>query len=211
MSIHSTKNTCVVVLAAVGFCITATQNLVAASPATAPNVTYIAYGIFAYPALSGSDIFKLAGQPFSINIIASEAAVPKKNGKQWAQYTNLQLTGTVYTGLEPTPISFSNGSTYVTLATGNPDLDFFLLWTPIHELGLALTITAEISMPTGTMSSAHILPFNSIVTLTPTNATVTYSDGMNSTTLGINGVMMTKVSAGGGVAALSAGYFPGLE
>ena len=73
-------------------------------------------------------------------------------------------------------------------------LDFFLLAAPVRVIGLTLTISAQISMPTGTMSSAHIHPLTAPVTLTPTTANVTYSDGTTATTLGINGTLTTSVS-----------------
>jgi uncharacterized protein (TIGR03437 family) len=186
--------TCVAIAVAATSCFVAAEDLAAASPATAPSVTYIAYGMFANPPISGSDVFELAGQPFSINVVASEAAVPAQNGKQWAQYDDLKLTGTVYSGLEPSPVAITSGAAAVTLATGNPSLDFFLLAAPVRVIGITLTISAEISMPLGTMASAHVHPFTAPVTLTPTTANVTYSDGTASTTLGINGTLTTSVS-----------------
>jgi len=48
----------------------------AGGPLAAQNVTYTAAGTFSTVIVSGSDTFKLAGQAFSISIVASESAVP---------------------------------------------------------------------------------------------------------------------------------------
>jgi hypothetical protein len=54
----------------------AVLGLSGATPDTAPNVTYIATGTFSSPAVSGEDTLKLAGEPFTIDIIANAASVP---------------------------------------------------------------------------------------------------------------------------------------
>src|SRR5580704_12955194 len=88
----------VVTLAAAAMsCLTVSEKLVAADPNTAPNVTYTATGAFASPAISGADVFKLAGQQFTISIVANAATVPTSNGAQWARFTSLPMSGTIGT------------------------------------------------------------------------------------------------------------------
>jgi hypothetical protein len=48
----------------------------ATSPDSAPNVTYTATGTFTNPQVSGDDTLKLAGEPFTINIVAPANSVP---------------------------------------------------------------------------------------------------------------------------------------
>ena len=157
-----------------------------ATPATAPNVTYTAFGTFGTTPISGSDLFRLAGQPFSISIVASEALVSKNHGAQWAVYSGLKMSGEVETALLPTPVTISNSSTNLALAFGNPSYDVFLLGTPVKIVGMTVTITANITMPKGTIANDHILPFTAPVSLSAANATVTYSDTTESTTLAID-------------------------
>jgi hypothetical protein len=184
------QKTCSVMLAAaVLSCVAAAESL-----AAAPNVTYSASGTFSSPQISGADTFQLRGQPFSINVVASETLVSKNHGAQWAVYSTLKMTGTVQSGLLPTPIAISSNGSSILLAAGNPSQDLFRLGSPVVVVGTTLTVTANIIMPKGTITNDHVLPFTAPVTLTPANATITYSDGTNSTTLGINGTLMATVA-----------------
>src|SRR6516164_11529325 len=72
-----------------------------ATAATAPNVTYSATGTFSATPVSGQDVFKLAGNPFTITIVANAATVPTSHGAKWAKYTNLTMSGAVTSGLFP--------------------------------------------------------------------------------------------------------------
>ena len=174
----------------------AALSLVAASQtlAAAPNVTYTATGTFGTTPIGGSDLFKLAGEPFSISVVANEALVSKNHGAQWAVYSGLKMTGTVQSGLLPTPVTIANSSTNLALAYGNPSYDVFLLGSPVKISGMTVTITANINMPEGTIGNDHILPFKAPVSLGPANATVTYSDGTATTTLAVaNGTLSTSV------------------
>ena len=176
--------------------------------AATKNVTYTASGTFAPTPVKGNDLFKLAGQPFSISVVASEALVSQKHGAAWAIYQKLKMTGTVQSGLIPTPTSISNNSTSIQLAFGNPAYDVFGLGTGVKVVGITLNISATIQMPKGTISNDHILPLKAPVTLTPTTATMVYSDGTNSTTLGLNGTLSTTAAApttGGAVMLHAAG------
>lgn len=161
-------------------------------PATVPNVTYTASGTFANTPISGDDLFRLAGEPFTISVVASESAVSKKHGAQWALYGGLALTGEVNSHLLPTPITLSNHSTNIVLADGNPNQDVFMLGFPVKIAGMTITVIANIVMPEGTIGNDHILPFSNTVTLSPTTATMTYSYGTNTTILGINGTISAK-------------------
>lgn len=170
-------------------CFAATANLAVAA---APNVTYTAAGTFS-TVVSGNDLFQLQGQPFNINVVANEALVAKTHGAQWADYTVLSMTGTVQSGLLPTPISIANSSTSIELAVGNPSYNVFLLYSPVKVVGITLTIIATLHLPAGTLTNDHILPF-ATATLTPANATMSYSDGTTTTVLGIKGTLSAKAS-----------------
>ena len=148
--------------------------LAAANPAVAPNVTYTATGVFASPAMSGDDLFELAGQPFSISIVANAAMPPSSHGPHWAQYKDLKMTGTVTSGLEPSPLTISSGHTSMELATGNPSYDVFEMFAPINVIGIEINVLANVQMPPGTISNALIQPFAAIALGPPD--TVTYSD-----------------------------------
>jgi hypothetical protein len=78
----------VAIAAAATFCLTASDKLVAATPDTAPNITYTATGTFDTVVISGADVFKLAGEPFSISVVVNAAATPSSHGSQWAKYTS---------------------------------------------------------------------------------------------------------------------------
>jgi hypothetical protein len=127
-------------------------------------------------------------------VVANAAAVPEQHGQQWAEYGPLKLTGTAYTHLESMPFPIASSAAAVTLEAGEPSVDLFLLSAPVRVITITLTISAEISMPKGTLLNAHVHPLTAPVTLTPTNATVTYSNGFVSTTLGINGFLTTSVT-----------------
>jgi len=191
MRIFSDRRALSMAIAAAVCCFGASANLAAA---TAPNVTYTAAGTFATPPASGNDLFQLQGQPFSISVVASESSVSKKHGAQWADYTALSMTGTVQSGLLPTPISLSNGGTSIELAVGNPSYDVFILYSPVKVVGMTLTIVATLHLPKGTLTNDHILPVKQAA-LTPAIASMTYSDGTNTTVLGINGTLSTTVPA----------------
>jgi len=174
--------------AAIG-CLASSESLVAA----ALNVTYIASGTIG-SAKSGADLFQLQGQPFSISVVASEADVAKSHGALWAGYNALKMTGTVQSGLLPTPVAISNSSTSIELATGNPSYDVFELYSPVKVIGLTLTITANIDLPKTALVNDHILPFASVTM--PAGATMSYSDGTNTTVLYLTGTLVGTVPGG---------------
>jgi uncharacterized protein (TIGR03437 family) len=174
------------------FCVAASQRLVAAS-----KVTYTASGTFAAAPAIGKDLFKLAGEPFSISVVASEASVPYKHGAKWASYNKLPMQGTVQSGLIPTPTTISSNATVIELATGNPSYDVLAIFAPVKILSMQINFTAIIQAPKGTIPKAYpIQPFTAPVTLTATTATVTYADTTDSTTLAVaTGSVTTTVSS----------------
>jgi hypothetical protein len=186
------QKTCSAALAAVVVsCLAASESV-----AAAPNVTYAASGTFSSPPISGKDVFQLQGQPFSISVVANEAMVPANHGSQWALYNTLKMTGTVQSGLLPAPINIGDSSSSILLQAGSPTQDTFMLSSPVKILDTVITVTANVVMPKGTLTNAHVLPFTAPVTLTPANATMTYSNGTYTTTLGINGTLTATVPGG---------------
>ncbi|HUO28887.1 MAG TPA: hypothetical protein VMU80_06710 [Bryobacteraceae bacterium] len=151
-----------------------------------------ASGHFTEPPVSGTDLFRLQGEPFSISVTASSAAVPVKDGQTWAVYSPLHMVGTVTSGLLQGPTTIDSWSTSIELsynASGEP----FTLATPLKIIDLNVTIQANIMMPAGTMSTLLVHPFTAPVTLTPANATLTYTDGSETTVLGMSGTLTTSV------------------
>jgi len=172
-------------------CFAASTQLTAASPATSSTVTYTATGTFAGTATSGSDIFKLAGQTFTINISAPEGLKPTKSGTGFAVYTKLKMTGTVQSGLVPTPITLSTNAASIELGAGKNDV--FALFAPVKVLGLQINITAKITLPSGTIGTTAIGPLKAQAAYTATTSSATYSDTSAKTTLGVNGALSTAV------------------
>ena len=153
--------------------------------AAAPNITYTASGTFASTPTSGGDQLKLAGEPFSVSIVVSASTVPYKTGPNWCAYDALKLTGTVHSGLlGPSPVSIASAESSIIQATDAPSYDLFTMEAPIKVVGVSLTIKAQIVMPNATIKNGLLYPFGSVA-LAPGNATLTYSEGTESTVLGI--------------------------
>jgi hypothetical protein len=165
------------------------------------NVIYTATGTFASPPVSGQDLFKLAGEPFSLSILANTGMTPSTHGGHWATYKGLTMTGTVQSGLLPTPTTISNKGTDIEIATGNPSYDVFEMFSPVTIVGMQVSITALITLPTGTVVNALIHPFAAPVTISPSNSTVTYSNGTATTILKIASGTLNATLSGGAVQA----------
>jgi len=152
------------------------------------SYTYTASGVFAATPVSGADELRLAGEPFSITITASDSQLSSYHGPTYAGYTGLQFMGNIHSGLLPTPIALASKATWIVMANGNPTYNLFDLGATLKVIGLTLKVTANITLPAGTLTTVrnHAFP---AVAVTPTSATVTYSDGTNSTTLGITGTL----------------------
>jgi hypothetical protein len=166
-----------------------------------PNITYTAAGTFGSP-ISGSDTFKLAGEPFTISVVANDSALSGYHGPTYAGYYPLQLTGTIYSGLDPAPVAISSRQTWIVLSNGEPSYDQFVLGCKLKILTLRFTISANIMLPKGTLETVHNHPFGPI-TLSPDTATMTYVNGTDSTTLGMIGTL-TAVAGGGEATTASA-------
>src|SRR5580700_2022815 len=63
----------------------------AALQGAAPDVHYHAAGVFATPAVSGMDVFRLAGEPFDLNFVINEATEPARHSETMAEYTNVTV------------------------------------------------------------------------------------------------------------------------
>jgi hypothetical protein len=87
-----------------------------------------------------------------------------------------------------------------------PTYDPFQAAFPVKIVGVNLTVLAVIKLPAGTISNQLIHPF-AAVALSPSTATVTYSDGTNSTMLSVQtGTLVATVQTSG--AAPSAAVRP---
>jgi len=169
--------------------------------AQAPIITYTASGTFAAAPTSGNDSLKLASEPFSVSIAVSAATPPFKTGPNWAAYHRLHLTGTVHSGLlGPTPVSIASGEASIQQALDPGQFDQFVMTAPVKVVGIDLTLKAVVQMPWGTISNQLLHPFGA-VTLSPANATLTYSDGTNTTVLGIQSGTLTATIPTGSTAA----------
>jgi hypothetical protein len=185
----------VTVAAAAIACLVAPRRL-AASPGQGADITYTASGTFSPSPVSGADTLKLAGQPFTISVVGNSSLKPTTHGRNWANFTNLAMTGTVYSGLIPDqPIAISATTAALNQTVGASE-DIFQSGFPVEVIGIALTVQAKIILPGGTLTTALLRPFAS-VTLGPT-ATVTYSDTTASTVLSIaSGTLVGTVPASG--------------
>ena len=118
-----------------------------ATPDVGPTVTFTATGTFSTPPVSGSDTLKLAGEPFTINIVANAGDIPIKHGPNWAVFSPLKMTGVVHSGLLGTsPINVASGGASIMQAVG-PDYDPVETAFPVKVVGISLTINAQFTLP----------------------------------------------------------------
>ncbi|MGO4883711.1 MAG: hypothetical protein ACLP59_23265 [Bryobacteraceae bacterium] len=169
--------------------------LSAGRPDFVPNVLYKAYGTFSQPPVSGDDVFRLQGEPFSISVVAKASSKPIHSGNGYAVYSPLVMTGTVKSGLLSSPTSIDSHSASIELQSG-PAGESITLATPFKVVGLTLSIRAVIQLPPGTLANLYIHPFNAPVPMTGSNATLTYSGGTESTVLGISGMLTATLDTG---------------
>ena len=190
-------------------CFTVSNKLVAQ---TAPIVTYTASGTFASTPTSGADTLKLAGEPFSVSISASSAAEPFKHGSNWGAYHQLKLTGEVHSGLLGTqPVSIASSESTIIQAIDPNQYDKFTMEAPVKVVGISLTIDAVIILPNNTIANPHIHPF-SAVSLVPSNATLNYSNGTDTTVLAIaSGTLVATIPSGSTAAVAPALHANGVE
>jgi hypothetical protein len=189
--------------AAIAGCSQPQSSLAQGVPATAPNITYTATGTFSSTVVSGTDQFKLAGEPFTLSVVANSASVPSSHGATWAKFSKLKMKGTVQSGLIQTPTSISDSVTQLELSTGNPSYDTMALFSPVTVVNLQIDITATIQMPLGTITKPLIHLFAAPVQLTSTTATVTYKEPStgDATTLTIASGTVTTTLGGATVTA----------
>ncbi|HTT61871.1 MAG TPA: hypothetical protein VMG35_08520 [Bryobacteraceae bacterium] len=164
-----------------------------------PNIIYTAVGTFGNP-ISGSDTFRLAGEPFSLSILANDSQLSSFHGPTYAGYSNLLMSGTLNSHLIQPPISIYSRAAWVVMANGNPNHDQFTMGSPVRILSLTLSFTANITLPKGALTTVrnHVFP---PVPLAAHMATVTYSDGTNSTTLGLSGTLSATAAGTQGTRA----------
>jgi len=158
-------------------CLAASGSLLAASCPMPNCVTYTAQGQFSPTVVSGTDTFKLAGQMFSISIIdVAESTKPFEHGTGYAGYHMLNMTGTVNSGLDPTPVTLTSTAASIELAyKSSTMLDIFALYVPVQVLGLTFDVEAIITAPKGALPSLRPAPFPNPVTLSTTNTSVSYT------------------------------------
>jgi hypothetical protein len=164
-----------------------------------PIIIYTASGTFASPQTSGEDTLKLAGEPFTVYIVAPASSNPYEHGPNWAAFDKLKLSGTVHSGLlGATPVTISSTQASIIQAFDPDQYDLFTMEAPINVVGIALTIKAVIAMPYGTFSNPLLQPFATPITLAPSNATLTYSDSTATTVLAIQTGTLTAKAGGPG-------------
>lgn len=169
--------------------------------ATTTNVTYTATGTFATPALSGADMLKLAGYPYTINVYAPVNTTPAQSGKYYAAYKNVQMYGMVFSGLLNTTVAFgcAPGQSGCTAQLANLLMqitsknNIVKVSAQVPLIGLTLQVIADAPLPLDTFNSLRIRPFENPATITSPSATVIYQDSSASTTLGANGTVSTTV------------------
>jgi hypothetical protein len=139
-------------------------------------IVYHAGGTFVYPAANGNDLLQLAGNPFTMSVWGTQGTKPVKNGNQWGLYQDLQMNGYITSGFRPQkPFHVSSTHVVLLLSKGNPSYDEIKASFKTVVQGVHLTIVMDFQAPKGTLAHFFIMPFVNPVTITPTNATITYS------------------------------------
>jgi hypothetical protein len=190
----------VTIAAAAVVCLAAPPKLAAASPDKSARITYTATGTFATPAVSGADQLKLAGQQFTINIVADSSLKPKKHGPNWTIFEPLKMTGTIYSGLLPpnSPVNIASKKAIVAQIVSTSE-DIFETGFPVRVVGIDIEAIAHIGLPGGTLTNDLIRPFASVaLDPDPTNTWVTYKNATASTVLAVaSGTIVGALPAGG--------------
>jgi len=207
--IHSRVFACLAGAALALLAPAASQKLSAAEKTASAVVLYHASGTFSSKPVSGEDLLELEGNPFTIDVVGIPGTKPvKTNGKTYAYYTGLAMSGEFTSSYDPTsPYKVTSKAVSLTLEIGSSN-DTLLLATKVKVVDEILTINATVDMPTGTLKNIGISPFANSVTLSTTD-TLTYS-GKNpegkqaSTTLSIASGTLTATykKSSGTLAAL---------
>jgi len=168
--------------------VAASGNL-AASTCSGSVITYTASGTFGPNVIQGKDGFDLAGEPFTITVMSCESKQPSQSGSDYANYSGVELTGSVSSalltepyGILPTPVNL----TLVRPATGD---DVILMKGTTNAVGALVSVLAAVSLPRGTLTSLSLAPFPEVSVITAKSwftmsypswqASTPYSTGMD--------------------------------
>jgi hypothetical protein len=154
----------------------AASEKLAAAACTATPIAYVASGEFGSNVLAGKDTYELAGEPYSITILACSNKVPVKTGSDYSDYTGLELKGTVKSRLLTGTTSISTTQTSFILADPTTGYDTVQLNGTVVIEGTAIVIKANIALPLGTFTTTSIGPFPSVSIVTA-KSQFTYSAG----------------------------------
>jgi len=148
----------------------------AAGQGAAPDVTYIATGVFATPPVSGQDVLGFAGQPFTVTFVVNEATKPTRRSETMAEYSNVTVVLTIELSTGQT-FQFTVLDASLFLVVGPPDKPDWIAVKFPFPIGTndTLAITAKVGMPAGTIATPLIKPFTVPVTLNPSDGEMTYA------------------------------------
>jgi hypothetical protein len=138
-------------------------------------VTYTASGSFGPNVIQGSDAFKLAGEPFSITLVACESKQPAKSGPTDSIYTGIQLTGTVQSSLITQPYTIKATAVTFVLIEPAKGADLVEMEGNLTVFGSLIYIHGTVALPAGTLTSTKIAPFTSPVSIVTASSVFSYS------------------------------------
>ncbi len=193
------QNTPAIALAAAAVSFFAMADVLAAATGageTGTTITYTASGVFASQPTSGSDPLELAGERFTVTINVGSSTPPSQTGRNWALYSDLTLKGRVHSGLVGNaPVTIGSSSANIQQLIDPGQYDEFRMGAPLKVFSLHISIVADITLPAGTLSGPLLQTFNP-VTLSPSDASFTYTYDGASTTLAIQSGTLTATSSG---------------
>jgi hypothetical protein len=152
----------------------ASENLVAKPSCSTQGVTYTASGSFGSNKIAGQDSFKLAGEPFSITMVACESKQPSKTGPDDSIYSGIEFTGTVQSSLITTPYKIQPTAMTFVLVKPPAGPDLVEVEGNLTVFGSTLFIHGSIALPAGTLTSTTIAPYSEVSIVTASSA-FTYS------------------------------------
>jgi uncharacterized protein (TIGR03437 family) len=141
---------------------------------SSPIVTYQATGRFGANPISGRDVFKLAGQPFTIYLYACESLQPSQTGSDYAVYSGVELRGVVKSGLIQAPYTIRPAAMTFVLVQPPSGPDLIQLDGNLTVFGSLIFIRGSIAVPAGTLTSTSIAPFTKVSIVT-TNSGFSYA------------------------------------
>ena len=146
----------IAIAAAVMCGVAATENL--SATCSNPVVEYQASGQFGPNVIAGSDKYKLAGEPFSITLLACEGLTPTKTGANYSEYYPIELKGQVKSSLLVQPYDISAKTAFI-LEVPATGLDSIEVQGTVTLAGSEIPIKGDIALPAGTLTSQSIAPF----------------------------------------------------